>query len=135
MKKVITIIELLLQTNHDIHNTIRKKLNPTLSLQQIIVMKFLKSNKKACLKEIANYLQITNPSTSILINKLKKRGFIEKKENVYDRRSYSFEISLEWVKHMKKEKERVIKSILPYFKNFSEKEGEQLIMLLKKIEL
>jgi len=36
---------------------------------------------------------------------------------------------------MKKEKERVIKSILPYFKNFSEKEGEQLIMLLKKIEL
>lgn len=82
-----------------------KTMSLPLPLNQMVVMYFLYNNKTATISEVANHLAISKQQMSPIIDKLVKKGFIEKKCMSKDRRFsqiYLSEAGIEFIEEHRK---------------------------------
>ena len=72
---------------------LKNKTGSTFTFTQFITLHFLKTRGPQALKHIAYYLSITPASTSTMIKKMKKEGFISVMESPADKRIHLIQIT------------------------------------------
>jgi len=109
-----------------------KKRDP-FTLLKLLVLKFLTDNPELKIKDIAEYLSITPPSATSLINNLAKDDFLKRKSEEKDRRKVHLEITDKGKKVLKKGMEEVEKEMIGISSALNDKEQITLLNLLNKI--
>ena len=107
--------------------------NINLQRGQFIFLLRICENEGINLIELSNLMKVDKTTSTKAVQKLIKEGYLEKKEDSLDRRIwrlYPTFKGLEVYKYIAKEEE---KSNETYYKNFSEKEKEELVILLEKM--
>jgi DNA-binding MarR family transcriptional regulator len=66
---------------------------PHLSLSQLRVMHFLRRCPQASLSEVANYLDVTRPTMSAMVERLVQRGLVQRLENPQERRRIALSLT------------------------------------------
>lgn len=100
---------------------------------QFIFLLRICENEGINLIELSNLMKIDKTTSTKAVQKLINEGYLEKREDFSDRRVWRVYPTLkgqETYKHISNEEE---KSSEVYYKNFSEKEKEDLVILLEKM--
>jgi DNA-binding MarR family transcriptional regulator len=69
-----------------IRTEMRKHRGADLSVPQFRTLVFINRNPETSLSSVANHLGLTPPSTSVLVDSLVERGFVDKRPSPEDRR-------------------------------------------------
>lgn len=120
------------------YNSYTKKLKPNakslgFSVSEFAILQYLHSKQISVnVQELSDKILLSNSTTTYTIDKLIKRGLIDKKENSLDKRFVEI--------YLTKSGKKVIEEIFPFHVKFLEKlnpltdkETEELIILLKKL--
>ncbi|MBE9180928.1 MarR family transcriptional regulator [Oculatella sp. LEGE 06141] len=59
---------------------------PSLSLSQLRILGYLKSHGHASLSELADYLDVTRPTMSVMVERLVQRGVVDRTNDPQERR-------------------------------------------------
>ncbi len=127
------LVSLIFATKRLIMENIKdsEKIDP-FSFLRLEVLRFIKEKVNPTMKDIANYLCITPPSATSLINALVKKGLVRRVRDKKDRRMIRLEVTDKGEKHLKKEFERITRKIKKIYTRLSDKEIKELIKILKK---
>jgi len=124
-------------TIFNIYRMIRKKFDllreKHLTMIQIYGLSFIKEKKNCQLKQLANAFSITLPTANSLVEKLVSLGLVSKTHDKKDQRVIRLKITAkgnDLIKKIAKEKE---KCFADFINKLSNKEKEQLLVILKKI--
>ena len=109
-----------------------EKTNKNASSLQLITLRFIKY-KKPTMKEVADYLTITAPSATSLINNLAKDELIKREEEKGDRRIVRIVITQKGERHLKKGMEYLSQKIRKNLEVLSQKERDELAKILGKV--
>ena len=129
------------QLHHEIllcFNLFKHRINPDISQLDILPgqSKILQCllNHPSTPKEVGDYCKIDKSTTTSLINKMEKMGYIEKEPSLSDKRS--FVLHLTPLGKVKAEQSMMICDKVNdlALKDLSDKEKEQLFILLDKIK-
>jgi len=77
-------------------NAMAKKLN--LNLTESVCLTLLGINKVSTPSQIAKYTGLTTGSTTAMLDRLEKKGFIKRKLNLQDRRGIIIEVDTQYLK-------------------------------------
>jgi DNA-binding MarR family transcriptional regulator len=69
-----------------LRSEMRQQGQPSLSLSQLRVLKFLERSPHASLSEVADYLDVTRPTMSTMIDRLVQRGLVARTADPQERR-------------------------------------------------
>jgi DNA-binding MarR family transcriptional regulator len=101
-----------------------------LSVREMTVLKFIQKNKSVTINQIAQFLKITMPTTTVLLDKLEKNNLIDRTKNLIDKRSVLVKLSSKSTKLINKlikAKEAKIKFFLSYL-SFEDKQSLSKIL-------
>lgn len=84
--------------------------------------------------DVAKIFSITKASASVLIDRLVKTGWIERKIDITDHRRQFLSLSDTGKKNLQKRMEKKMKAAHELFKTLSTKDKKELIRLLKKLD-
>ena len=110
-----------------------KKFEPS-TWPQIETMKFIAENDKSKMKDIADYLFITAPSATSLVNGLVKSGFVTSRTDRTDRRASRLVLTPKGKIELKKTVARGLKVFSGLFSVLSQAEMEQFTRTLERIK-
>jgi DNA-binding MarR family transcriptional regulator len=105
-----------------------------LTIGQMEILHFIKNKKHVPMKDIADFLAITPPSATSLINNLVLNDIVERSYDKSDRRMILLSITEKGQKifeKAKKERSAVFEKILS---NLNEEEKNSLLSILKKMQ-
>ncbi len=85
------------------------------------------------ISEIADYLQIARPSTTVAVNKLEKKGYLIKRGSDTDRRLVHVLLTRDGRKVDAYHKRYHMNMVKEIEKEFDEREQEYLIRIIKKL--
>jgi DNA-binding MarR family transcriptional regulator len=97
------------------------------------VLHYIKEQKETSMKAMADYLHITPPSATSLVNSLVKKGFVERTTDENDRRTINIKITKIGTGLLKNNFDRIISIVEQGVNKLNEKEKKELINILKKI--
>jgi DNA-binding MarR family transcriptional regulator len=80
------LLEVVPMVMRDIRSDMRSRRSPDLTVPQFRTLFFVNHNKGSSLLEVANFMGLTPPSASRLVNVLISRGFMTREEHPTDRR-------------------------------------------------
>jgi DNA-binding MarR family transcriptional regulator len=103
------------------------------SVPQIDLLRYLEEHGEASLTEVAEYLQITKPSASVMIDGMEMRKLVLRTIPDYDRRSVILTLtpsSKKFISTITEKKKKVIGSLL---QKIDKKEQAELSHLLSKL--
>lgn len=128
------LIDLMTGVNQLIrHNTkCHHDANP-LSIIQLRTLIFINREKRATMKAIADYLGVTAPTATVMINNLERVGFIKRQADKSDRRLIHIILSTRGKKKAADTLEQLKKKINLLFGQLTASEQKQFIKLLEKI--
>lgn len=92
-----------------------------------------KQGKDVNQKDIERYFNLTNPTITGLLNRLERKGFVERRKSPTDGRTnliYLTDQTRKVLDQFKRHKEKVDQKL---YRDFSDDEREQFIYLLKKL--
>jgi DNA-binding MarR family transcriptional regulator len=104
------------------------------SFGQIETLKYLNEHKTPLMKDVADYLHITRPTATTLINSLVKSGNIKRIVDAKDRRAIKLEITQQGKRELKKTFTLMTKRSRDVLGKLSEVECNHLIEIFKKLE-
>lgn len=107
--------------------------NITMSMTEIGALHFIAKNGQTTMKELSNFLEITPPSTTILINKMIKINILKRNINNDDRRNVILSFTDEGKEMFKKAENEKIKIIEEMFSCLSKKERLELDLIFQKM--
>jgi DNA-binding MarR family transcriptional regulator len=110
-----------------------KKLDPSTWLR-IETMKFIADHDKPKMKDLADYLSITAPSTTSLVNGLVKSGFVICDTDQYDRRASRLILTKKGKAELKSAIARGIKLLGKLFAALSEAELVAFVGALERLK-
>lgn len=135
MKKIDKITTLIFNVSRKIHFNIKNE-RPEKDLWSMVrleALRFVSENKNPTMRELADYLSITPPSTTTLISPLIKDKMLKRIEDKVDRRKTRLVISAKGEKYFydsyKQLNEYMKKSLLI----LNEGEQKNLILILEKL--
>jgi DNA-binding MarR family transcriptional regulator len=129
ISQIISLIFTIRQTFHEkIAGTSCCKASPL----HIITLKFIK-NKKPLMKEIADYLAITPPSATALVNNFIVLGLVKREEDKDDRRTVRIVMTEKGKKYMEDNVKEVFKKMRNNLETLSKTEQKQLGKILAKV--
>ena len=108
--------------------------NIPVSKQQWVVLNFIKANDGMNQNELASFINRDKTSVTRFTNTLLKKGYIEKKCCLKDKRANTLHISAEGLKIVRETTPVVKEAILKLQKEVSAEEIEKTISSLKKIQ-
>ena len=136
-KSVNQLVELLFTTGQLIRE--RTKPSEKLSLAsfaQLHIMQFIAmaDNKKPInMSDVANYLNITPPSATSLVNNLVKNKELKRVPDTNDRRVVRLILTQSGLKTLARGRARLIKKVKEVLGVLSHKEQNQMVAILQKI--
>lgn len=118
---------------------LKKRLNPkdeiyNLTIGQMEILHFIKDKKQIPMKEVADFLGITPPSATSLINNLVISDILERKFDKIDRRVILLSITEKGKKIFEKAKKDRAVAFEKIVSGLTEEEKEILLRILKKIQ-
>ncbi|MFA6322073.1 MAG: MarR family winged helix-turn-helix transcriptional regulator [Candidatus Buchananbacteria bacterium] len=124
------LISLFFSTGRLIHDRFKEERGQlNISVLQRETLKFIKENKNPLMKEVADYLCITRPSATVLIDNLAKMKLIRRLPDSHDRRQTRLEAT--------EKVERIIcqgkDKFLNLLSSLDEADQRNLIKILKKL--
>lgn len=126
------IISLIFTFNQITHEKLRNK-DFKQSPLQIMTLKYIEIKGDPTMKDLAEFLFITPPSATSLMDNLVGRGMIERVMDKNDRRVLRLVITEKGKKVLKIADQFIMKSIGEKFKILNSKEQTQLIGIIEKI--
>ena len=130
--QISRIVSLIFTVRSLTHEKAIEKNNKNASFLQLITLRFIEY-KKPTMKEVADYLTITAPSATSLINNLAKDGLIKREEEKGDRRIVLIVITQKGERHLKKGLEYLSQKIRKNLEVLSQKEQDALAKILGKV--
>ena len=124
------IIKTIFMTRSLIHQDRR---SGKVSFLRIIVLRYVLENKEPTMKDIANYLDITMPSASSIINDLAKLDFIKRKNDPKDRRLIRLILTKKGEAIVKQELGRMVKVMRENLSSLSLVEQKKLFEIMQKV--
>src|SRR5579864_2961164 len=100
-------------------------------LAHMEALRFIEENKQVLMKDVADFLAITPPSATVLINNLVALGYVQRGEDKNDRRIIRLSLTKKGVNVLQKSiKERCVK-FKKLLKNLNKKDQMQFLHILK----
>ncbi len=131
--KISQIISLMFTTRRLMHERISgDKTKSGFSLLQFIALKYIRE-KRPLMKELADFLSITPPSATSLIDTLIKAGLINRQSDPDDRRIVRIGITKKGEAYIKRGIDKASEHMRESLKKLSVKEQDELINILNKI--
>jgi len=130
--QISRIVSLIFTVRNLTHEKMVQKNNKNASFLQLITLRFIE-NEKPTMKEVADYLTITAPSATSLVNNLAKDGLIKREEEKEDRRIVRIIVTQKGEEHLKKGMEYLSQKIRKNLEVLSQEEQEALAKILGKL--
>ena len=130
--QISQIISLIFNMRQIMHEKMAKNNECQTSFLQIVTLKYIKDNKPL-MKDVADFLSITPPSATSLIDNLIGSGMIVRKSNPSDRRMVRVEITKKGTSFIKNHMGEIAKKMRKGLSALTAKEQEQLSRILAKI--
>mgnify|MGYP003832203245 CR=1 FL=1 len=128
------LIQLLSQTKRQILSKLRKnKSINLLSFLQAETLEFIETQTQPTMKEISNFLCITPPSATSIINNLVKLRMLERVSDPHDRRIIRLKITSQGKIFIEKHGQIIENQMQSVLQKLSSEEHSQLINIYKKI--
>ncbi len=128
------LIKLMFATGRIIRKRTKKKERPNpFSILQLETLAYIKEEKPV-MKEVADFLCITPPSATSLINKLVKAGMLERFFDKDDRRIVRLAITDKGEKMLCQEFSKVAHHIKKILIKLNNQEKKNLIKILEKLQ-
>jgi DNA-binding MarR family transcriptional regulator len=128
------LISLIFNTGQVLREKAREKSSfKECSFLHLQTLHYVKDKEKATMKDVANYLHITPPSATSLINSLVKGSFIKRIIDQGDRRTVKLEITKTGLLLLKNNLQRVSLIMEKAVNKLSEKEKALFINILNKL--
>ena len=126
--------DLLLILRRDIHESIKKEgFKHELTFSQMEALRFIGPSGKATMKGIADYLKITPPSATGIVDELQKKGLVKREDDKKDRRVVFIVSTLQAQKlfnSMHKWKDAIFHKMLSKLSDKDKKNLERIIKIL-----
>ena len=130
--RIDQLVSLIFSIRKFTHEQVAQKNDKNFSYLQTITLKFIKE-KSPQMSEISDFLAITPPSATSLVNSLVKSGMIKRKADQTDRRKVKIEISAKGEKHLKEIIDKTTERMKKNLAVLSEKDQKNLLEILSKI--
>lgn len=121
----------------NIYNMFRKRMagfaDVTMSITEVGALHFINKEKQVTMKELSDFLEITPPSTTALINKLTKKNMLKRTVNKDDRRNVILSFTAKGEDMFKKAENEKVKIVKEIFSCLNEKESSELCSISQKI--
>lgn len=131
-EKIEKIISLIFITRRVLHEQLKNQTGKNFSFLQIATLRQIRE-KKPLMKELSDFLAITPPSATSLVNILVKAKLIKRIADADDRRIVRIEITKNGEIQLKKCQERMTKNMQERLEKLTDKEQKDLIKILTKI--
>jgi DNA-binding MarR family transcriptional regulator len=126
------IMSLIFTVRNLMHDKIAQKNNKKTSFLQMITLRFIK-HKKPTMKEIADYLTITAPSATSLVNSLMKDEVVKREEEKEDRRIVRIVMTQRGEVYLKKGMDCMLEKFKKNLEALNQKEQVELAKILGKL--
>ena len=130
--QISRIASLIFTVRNLTHEKAVQKNNKNTSFLQLITLRFIEY-KKPTMKEVADYLTVTAPSATSLINNFAKEELIKREEQKGDRRIVRIVISQKGKEYLKEGEKYISQRIGRNMEVLTQKEQETLVKILEKI--
>lgn len=100
---------------------------------QFAALSFLKENKGAHVRDLAQDLKLSMPSCTQLLERMVKAGFVKRSENKQDRRKTDLVLTQEGEKEHLRTKEKILSKMQAVFGILTPQEMEDVIRINQKI--
>ena len=131
MAKVKRIIDLIFALRRMSYQQITTK-HGTISYLQFITLRFI-DEKKPLMKEVADFLAITPPSATVMVETLVSNGLVKRIPNSIDRRQVRVEVTLKGKNDLQNVTESMVQNMQQNLNCLTEKEKEDLLNILEKM--
>jgi DNA-binding MarR family transcriptional regulator len=128
-KTTLSIINLQRALNNAMKQT---SLQEGVTLQQATILRILQHEGTVPMSKIAEHLQVSRPNITGIIDRLEKKGLIEKSENNQDRRSTTIKITMKGQELQEKISQNYATLIKTGLKTLSATQQETLVNNLTK---
>ena len=121
--------------NNMIYELRKKAMKFNFTFSQMEVLRYVVKKKDPTMKDIANYLHITPPSVTAIIEFLCGKGFIKREVDKNDQRMVRIVITPKALKifnSFKNKKLQVLKNVLTKLNNKERKELMRILIILNK---
>lgn len=135
MKKIDKITTLIFNVSRKMHFNIKNE-RPEKDLWSMVrleALRFVSENKNPTMRELADYLSITPPSTTTLISLLIKDKILKRVEDKVDRRKTRLFITAKGDKYFSDSHRRLNEYMKKSLLILNEKEQKNLISILEKL--
>ncbi len=128
------MLNIFLNTNHFIKdNTETHKKCLPLSGVQLRSLTFIQQQKQATMKDLADYLQVTAPTATVMANNLTESKLISRIEDKHDRRIIRLKITAKGEKNITETTSHLVEKINRVFSKLTREEIHQFISIIEKI--
>ena len=128
------LISLIFNTGQVLKEKARSKTEfKECSFLHIQILHYIKDRKITNMKDLANYLHITPPSTTSLINSLVAKGFVSRLNDEADRRLIQLKITSSGLELLKGNLKRVTDTMKENINKLNASEKKDFINILNKI--
>lgn len=131
-EKIDQIISLIFMTRRVMHEQVRNEAHKNFSALHFVTLQYVKENKPL-MKDLADFLAITPPSATSLINSLVEDKMIKRTTDENDRRLVRIVLTKNGDEQMKKCKQKMTGHMKERLARLDEKEQKELIKILIKI--
>ncbi|MUL36145.1 MarR family winged helix-turn-helix transcriptional regulator [Gloeocapsopsis dulcis] len=106
---------------------IRHHGEPHLSLSQLRVLYFLQRKPQSSLSEVADYLDVTRPTMSGIVERLVQRGLVHRMEDLYERRRIALTLTIAGVTEMERVYGATLASVASRLEGLSNEQRNQVM--------
>jgi DNA-binding MarR family transcriptional regulator len=128
--------DLLLIFRRKILESVKKEgLKHDLTLSQVEILNFIGFSGKKTMKDIADYLKITPPSTTVMIEEMEEKGLVKRMNDEKDRRVIFITLTKKTKRaftSIYKQKELIFKEMISGLNKKDQKTLERIIKILIK---
>jgi MarR family transcriptional regulator, lower aerobic nicotinate degradation pathway regulator len=126
------LISLIFTVRRQSFEHINPRKGKHVSILQSITLRFIKE-KNPSMKELADFLSITPPSVTSLIDKLARPKMVMRQKNLNDRRGVRLKITRQGEKYLKRCMQEMEKRMRKNLGTLTKQEQKKLIEILSKI--
>lgn len=130
--QISEIINLIFRMRQLMHERIENDRDEKISLLQMITLCYIQK-RNPLMKDIAEYLLITPPSATSLLNSIISAGLAKRESEKNDRRIVRIKITKKGEEHIKNNYKKISMKIRKNLEVLDKKEQKQLSEILKKI--
>src|SRR5579863_9419140 len=102
-------------------------------LAQMETLRLIHENKKVVMKQVADFLAITPPSATVLVDNLAAAGYVQRNSDKNDRRTIHLSLTKKGSEVLQKGIKQRCKDLGKLLRNLSNKEQLELVNILQKM--